>query len=280
MNRYCESLNLIDNLTQGVDVNKGFKAGIIQFDIINGDIDRNMAAAMTYLRELAAQGADLAVLPELFSCGFDNGNIQDHACRTNDTLEQLSEFAKTHTMAIVGTFPQAEAGQVFNTQYFIDRDGKIKGSYQKMHLFRPTLEHKFYTAGSSASVLDTSFGPVGLMICYDLRFPELARRLFLDGARILIVSAQWPSPRISHWQILARARAVENQAYCICANRTGNDDDLDYPGLSAIIDPMGQVLAEAGSDPGVLLADIDMDQVDRARNLIPIYTDRRKDVYG
>ena len=261
-------------------MNKDFKAGVIQFDIINGDIDRNMAAAMTYLKELASQGADLAVLPELFSCGFDNDNIQDHACRTNDILEQLSEFGRANAMAIVGTFPQFQAGQVFNTQYFIDRDGKIKGAYQKMHLFRPTLEHKIYTAGSRAVVLDTSFGPVGLMICYDLRFPELARRLFLDGARMLIISAQWPSPRKTHWQILARARAVENQAYCICSNRTGIDHELTFPGLSAIIDPIGQVLAEAGSDPGVVLADIDVGQVDRARNLIPIMTDRRKDVYG
>ncbi len=280
MNRYCGSLKINQYSDLGVDVNKGFKAGVIQFDILNGDIENNMSAVMGYLRELAGHGADLAVLPELFSCGFDNENIQGHACRTNDTLEQLSEFGRANAMAIVGTFPQAEAGQVFNTHYFIDRDGKIKGTYQKVHLFRPTLEHKFYTAGSSAPVLDTTLGPVGLMICYDLRFPELARRLFLDGARILIVSAQWPSPRKKHWQILARARAVENQAYCICANRTGNDDDLDYPGLSAIIDPMGQVLAEAGADPGVLLADIDMDQVGLARNLIPICTDRRKDVYG
>lgn len=263
-----------------MDVNKGFKTGVIQFDIINGDTENNMSAAMGYLRELAGQGANLAVLPELFFCGFDNENIQDHACRTNDILEQLSEFGRANAMAIVGTLPQARADQVFNTQYFIDRDGKIKGAYQKIHLFRPTLEHEFYTAGSSTPVLDTSFGPVGLMTCYDLRFPELARRLFLDGARILIVSAQWPSPRKTHWQILARARAIENQAYCICANRTGTDDDLEFPGLSAIIDPMGQVLAEAGSDPGVVLADIDMAQVDQARSLIPIYTDRRKDVYG
>lgn len=261
-------------------LDKGFKAGVIQFDIMAGDIDRNMASAMTFLRGLADQGADLAVLPELFSCGFDNEKIQGHACRTNDILEQLSEFADIHAMAIVGTFPQAETGQVFNTQYFIDRDGKIKGAYQKVHLFRPTLEHEFYTAGNRSLVLDTSFGPVGLMICYDLRFPELARRLFLDGAKMFILSAQWPSPRKTHWQILARARAIENQVYCICANRTGVDENLEFPGLSAIIDPMGQVLAEAGSDPGVLLADIDMAQVDQARNLIPIYTDRRKDVYG
>ena len=257
-----------------------FRAGAVQFDIVNGDIQANTEAAVRYLGELADQGACLGVLPEFFSCGFDNENIKAHALKTPETLNRLSEFSRKRKMAIAGTLPQAEGEQVFNTLYFIDRDGRLSGAYQKLHLFRLTNEHDYYAPGSNTVVLDSSLGRIGLMICYDLRFPELARSLFLEGAGIIIVSAQWPRPRHRHWQILTRARAIENQAYVICSNRTGTDGELFFPGLSSIVDPMGQVVAEAGDGPGVISADIDMGCVDEFRKTIPIKEDRRKDVYG
>ena len=127
---------------------------------------------------------------------------------------------------------------------------------------------------------DTALGRMGLMICYDLRFPELARTLALSGARILIVPAQWPKARAMHWQTLLRARAIENQVFIIGANRTGSDEDLSFPGLSAIIDPWGQVLAEAKDKDGIILAELDMNRVTQAREQIPVMTDRRNDIYG
>ncbi len=261
-------------------MDQAFRAGAVQFDIINGDIRTNVDTAIGYLDELAGRGVSLGVLPELFSCGFDNENIKSHAQKTPETLARLSEFARKKKIAIAGTLPQAEGTSVFNTLYFIDRDGRMLGEYQKLHLFRLTNEHEYYTPGNRAVVLDTGLGRVGLMICYDLRFPELARGLFLDGAKILIVSAQWPWSRRRHWQTLIQARAIENQAYCICSNRTGTDGELQFSGLSAIVDPLGQVLAEAGHEPGTITADIDMGCVENFRNTIPIAKDRRKDVYG
>lgn len=261
-------------------MNRIYKAGAVQFNIVNGDINGNLDTAFFHLTKLADQGADIAVLPELFSCGFDNENIGIHARRTPETLEKMTKFARATSMALAGTLPQAEGNQVFNTLYFIDRDGDIKGAYQKLHLFRLTLEHQFYTQGNRACVIETSFGPVGLMVCYDLRFPELARQLFLDGARLFIVSAQWPTPRKTHWQTLIRARAIENQSYFICSNRTGTDGDLEFPGCSSIVDPLGEVVAEAGDDARGIMAKIDMEAVDRARELIPVKEDRRKDIYG
>lgn len=257
-----------------------FRAGVAQFDIVNGDIEANVAAAMAQLNKLARQGADLAVLPEMFSTGFDNENINSLAAATPETLAGFSRFAAENQMAVAGSFPEADGDEVYNTLYVIDRDGKIKGAYRKLHLFRLTHEHLFFSPGSRMETADTSLGRLGLMICYDLRFPELARNLTFSGATALIVSAQWPSARADHWATLIRARAIENQVYVMASNRTGTDGDLVFPGLSAVIDPYGEAVAEAGDLDGGALAEIDTGKVDMARKQIPVMTDRRNDVYG
>ncbi|MCG8618443.1 MAG: carbon-nitrogen family hydrolase [Desulfobacterales bacterium] len=257
-----------------------FKIGTAQFDVANGDIEGNLAIAFDLLEALAEAGAKLAVLPELFSCGFDNEQIARHAQSTPQVVDRMQQFARDRDMALAGTLPEADGDRVFNTLYFIDRGGEIRGTYRKLHLFPLTGEHHYYTAGDEAVGIDTSFGRVGLMICYDLRFPELARKLFLDGAELFVVSAQWPSPRAAHWQTLIRGRAIENQAFFICSNRTGSDGGLDFPGLSAVVGPTGDVLAEAGDAPGTVLCDIDMGEVAAFRQTIPIREDRRDDIYG
>ncbi|HCY84965.1 MAG TPA: carbon-nitrogen family hydrolase [Desulfobacteraceae bacterium] len=258
-----------------------FKAGAVQFDVTDGDVDGNLATAFLMLDELALKGVALAVLPELFSCGFDNERIGRHAQNTPEVLARMTRFARDRDMAVAGTLPEADGGRVFNTLYFIDRDGEIRGTYRKLHLFPLTGEHLYYTAGNRAVAVDTSFGRIGLMICYDLRFPELARKLFLDAADVFVVSAQWPTPRAGHWQALIRARAIENQAFFICSNRTGGGDgELMFPGLSTVVGPTGDVLAEAGDTPGVICCDMDMGQVAAFRRTIPIRKDRREDIYG
>jgi omega-amidase len=257
-----------------------FRAGVAQFDIVNGDIEANVATAMGHLGVLAGQGVDLAVLPEMFSTGFDNGQIKSLAARTPKTLARFADFARDRNMAVAGSFPEADKDDVYNTLYFIDRDGLVKAAYRKLHLFRLTDEHRYYTPGDQIVAVETSLGPMGLMICYDLRFPELARQLAFSGARTLIVSAQWPSARAEHWTTLIRARAIENQVYVIASNRTGNDGDLAFPGLSAVIDPLGTAAADAGSVSGTAAAGIDPGQVDMVRKQIPVMTDRREDIYG
>lgn len=252
---------------------------MVQFEILNGQIDTNMETIWKNLQGLASQDVRLVVLPELFSCGFDNLHLKEHSRHTGPILDQLSGFARDHNMAIAGSLPELDNHKIFNTQYFIDMDGTVKGKYRKLHLFRLTHEHEFYGAGDEQVTLDTCLGKIGLMICYDLRFPELARKLFLEGARMILVSAQWPEPRKHHWYHLIRARAIENQLYMVCANRTGHDEDLLFPGMSMVVDPMGEVLAEAGPEIQLAVAALDMEKVDQARQLIPCMTDRRSDVY-
>ena len=258
---------------------KTFKAGVVQFDIVKGQIETNMDEVLANLEHLASQGVSLAVLPELFSCGFDNGHLREHSYQTGPIVERLSGFAKTRGMAIAGSLPELENGCIYNTMYFIDTDGSVKGKYRKLHLFRLTNEHLFYGAGESVVTIDTTLGRMGLMICYDLRFPELARELFLADAQMIIVSAQWPEPRKHHWHHLAVARAIENQSFMVCANRTGMDGDLAFPGMSMVVDPMGEILANARGTDQTAVATIEMERVSRARLLIPCLTDRRSDVY-
>lgn len=257
-----------------------FKAGVVQFDVKNGQVEANVKTVLGYLEHLASQNVSLAVLPEMFSCSFDNENLKHHSKQSENVIEQLSFFAKENQMAITGTLPENKNGRIFNTMVFIDVDGKVLGRYRKLHLFRLTGEHLHYTAGDKIVTVDSHFGRIGLMTCYDLRFPELARSLSLNKAQMIVVSAQWPSSRVEHWKTLVRARSIENQLFMVCSNRTGTDGTLQFPGMSMIVDPMGNMLTQAKNDAGTVLAKIDSGLVKTSRTQIPCIQDRRHDIYG
>jgi predicted amidohydrolase len=129
-------------------------------------------------------------------------------------------------------------------------------------------------------VVDTSVGRIGVAICYDLRFPELFRRLTMDGAELICLSAQWPKPRSDHWRTLLKARAIENQVFMVAANCCGRQGKLDFFGSSMIVSPRGEILAEAGEEPCNVMADIDWEAQRAYRQAIPAWNDRRTDVYG
>ncbi len=253
---------------------------VIQFDVKKGQIQANMDIVFKCLKSLLASNVRLAVLPEMFSCSFDNESLKVHARQTDHIVDQLARFAKKNKMAIAGTLPEKNGEHIHNTMFFIDIDGKVKGRYRKLHLFRLTNEHHYYTPGEKTVVIDTSLGRIGLMTCYDLRFPELARSLYLQGARIIVLSAQWPSPRKEHLKTLTKARAIENQLFMVCSNRTGTEDDLSFPGMSMIVDPLGNILADAKDVAGSAFATIETEKVAQFRTLIPCMTDRRADIYG
>ena len=143
-----------------------------------------------------------------------------------------------------------------------------------MHLFTGTGEERYFLPGDRSVVCDPAIGPVGLMICYDLRFPEICRTLALKGARIVVMPAQWPRIRISRWDILAQARATENQLYVVGTNRCGRDYDYRYGGHSIIVDPSGEVLAWAGDEPGTGVAEISFEQLEKVRECMPSLRER------
>lgn len=263
-----------------MNTEKSFKAGFVQFDVKLGDVASNISEAMNGLRRLGESGVDLAVLPEMWSCGFDNQKLSDHARETPAVIDMLSRVASAHHMVISGSLPEAEDNDIFNTLYLVDGSGSLAGFYRKVHLFSLTGEDKFYRAGNRAVVCRTSVGPVGLMTCYDLRFPELCRALALKGAIVVVVPAQWPLVRIDHWDVLLRARAIENQIFVVAANRCGKDNGLVFGGHSQIVTPMGNVLARAENDASVMKAQIDLQELSDFRKKIPCLAERVSDAYA
>lgn len=254
-------------------------AAAIQFTVVQGDIDANLAYVREALPRVAAQGVNLAVLPEMWSTGFAYKNLYELAQRTDAVVAELCELSARLKLVIVGSQPEpASDNRVFNTVHLID-NGKVIARYRKLHLFSLLGEDRAFKWGDSRCLVETSLGKIGVIICYDLRFPELSRRLALDGARVICVPAQWPKPRQDHWRTLLRARAIENQLYVVSCNACGTIGKLDFFGMSMVIDPKGEVLADAGEQPGEALATLDWQAMDGWRAQIPCFNDRRPELY-
>jgi predicted amidohydrolase len=254
------------------------QAAAIQFNVKQGDVDANLAYVRGALRRVAGQGANLAVLPEMWSSGFAYRNLNELAGRTAGIVEELLELSRELKLVICGSMPEPHGAKVFNTAYLVD-NGRLAGVYRKLHLFSLLGEDKAFDGGDSWLLAETSIGPVGVIICYDLRFPELSRRLAVEGARVICVPAQWPKPRQEHWRTLLRARAIENQLFVVACNACGPIGKLDFFGMSMIIDPKGEVLAEAGEGEREISATLDTQTMTDWRAQIPCFNDRRPEYY-
>ena len=257
---------------------KPIQAAAIQFNVRQGDVDANLAYVRSALRRVAGQGAQLAVLPEMWSSGFAYRNLNELARRTAGIVEELLELSRELKLVVVGSMPEPHGEKVFNAVYVAD-NGTLAGVYRKMHLFSLLGEDKAFDSGDRWLLADTSVGKVGVIICYDLRFPELTRRLALEGADILCVPVQWPKPRQEHWRTLLRARAMENQLFVVSANACGIVGKLDFPGMSVIIDAKGEVLAAADYEECEIIAPLDMQLMADWRAQIPCFNDRRPELY-
>lgn len=257
-----------------------YVAGCCQFSVFPGEIDWNVARVQELLHQLEKAQCRLAVLPEMWSCGFAYRKLREMAKRTPSIVKMLRELALASEMVLVGSLPESEGESIYNTSYVIDTDGRIAGTYRKIHLFSLHGEERHFAPGDRTVVVPTAVGKLGIMTCYDLRFPELARRLALDGAEILCLSAQWPDTRIEHWSVLLRARAIENQLFVIGCNGCGKEGKLQYAGRSAIISPSGAALAEGGSEEATVCARLELDEIKTVRNLIGCFADRAPHLYG
>ena len=257
-----------------------FVAGCCQFDIAFADVDGNLEKVRKALPDFSDMGCRLMVLPEMWSCGFAYPSLIQMAERTPAVLDTLSNWARHYRMVLIGSMPEAVDGTVYNTSYVIDADGMLKGQYRKIHLFSLSHEDHHFGRGGTPVICSTSLGRIGIMICYDLRFPELARRLALDGAEMICVSAQWPVPRIEHWSLLLRARAIENQLFTIGCNGCGKEGKLRYGGASAVTSPTGITLAKAGSHEEHLCTTVNFEETAHFRHLIDCFSDRVPEAYG
>lgn len=255
-------------------------AGLIQFDVKTGDIDANLTSMINGIHQLAEKEAQIALLPELWSAGFDSPSMtKEQAKQTPRIIDTVSQLAIKHRMVIAGSLPEKAGNHLYNTMVVIDQDGTVAGQYRKIHLFSFIGEDKVFSAGNQALVCNTSCGPIGLMICYDLRFPELCRSLALAGARMVIISAQWPTSRVRHWDTLLQARAIENQIFIAASNRVGKEGDLAFNGHSQIISPDGIVLAKIIDQTDVATARIKFSEIDILRERFNCITERQASAY-
>lgn len=257
------------------------RVAIGQMDIVLGDAEANLRTVQTLAMEAAGK-ADLLLLPELWGSGYMLERAGELADELNTGLfAAVAALARHHKLAICGSLLEwdADTQRAYNTATIYDADGALRGVYRKVHLIGLMDEDQYLGPGEAAPLLDLPWGPGGLAICYDLRFPELFRRYALAGAGIMLLPSEWPVPRIEHWRVLLKARAIENQCFVIACNRVGSDRVNAFGGRSAVIDPRGNVLVEGGDTADLLFATLDLAQIDEVRSFLPVFRDRRPDVY-
>jgi predicted amidohydrolase len=258
-----------------------FKLSLGQMDVKFGDPAVNFATVTRMTEEAKRRGSDLILFPELWSTAYDLTRASRYASSLDTGLfADLSALAQRTGIHILGsTLSILGVNQFGNTLTVFAPDGTLLADYSKIHLFRLMDEHQYLTAGDKPILVDLPFGRAGLAICYDLRFPELFRGYALAGAEMVFLPAEWPHPRLSHWQTLVRARAIENQMFVFACNRVGRDSSNEFFGHSMAVDPWGEILAEGGEGEELITLTADLSKVQEARRKIPVLQDRRPEVY-
>jgi len=267
------------------------KLALAQIEIEPAAVDRNVEAAVDAVTEAAKRGCDLVALPEIFNVGYFAFDSYARAAEPLDgpTLSRLGEVAaETGIWLLAGTvvedleasarrgFETPDGGGYANTAVLLDPSGTRRVVYRKHHLFGyESAEAELLTPGERLSTAPVGEVTVGVTTCYDLRFPELYRDLLDDGATLVLVPSAWPYPRVEHWRLLPRARAVENLTYVAAINGVGEFEDASLLGRSTVYDPWGTTLAGAGDEPALVTAEIDPDRVSSVREEFPALRDRR-----
>lgn len=261
------------------------KIAAAQISCVLGDVEANVRKIRDFSTQARERGAELVVFPEAADTGYAMPVIQ--ACATPWTegaAPELQRMAKDLSIAIICGVSERDGGSIYNSQIFVDANGKVIGSYRKTHLFTAALigEDTCFAPGNELKSFPFGGFRLGLTICYDLRFPELYRTLAIEEkVNAFILSSAWPFPRMEHFRILATARAIENQSYMVVSNRVGTDDGVTCCGSSAIIDPYGVVLASASTDREELVqAEVSDEAIRSVRNKMAVFAQRRPDLYG
>ena len=260
------------------------KVAAAQISCSLGDPKANLLKVQDFSRRAKHTGVELIVFPEMTDTGYSMSVIQAHASSwTSGFVPELQEIAANLSIAIVCGVSEKDGASVYNSLVFVDRQGEIAAKYRKTHLYAvtPVEEQKCFSSGDTFGSFALGDLRFGFSICYDLRFPEMYRKLVVEqNAGAFIVSSAWPFPRIEHFRTLALARAIENQSYVIASNRVGKDEDLWFCGSSAIIDPRGVAIASASADREELIeADVSEELVLSVRSRVESLAHRREDLY-
>jgi len=268
---------------------------LCQMNVVDNK-EENIRKAIQMIRESKKQGADLAVLPEMFNCPYENEKFIEYAeeLDNSQTLNEIAEIAKEENIHVLaGSIPELEVGtddakSIYNTAVLFDDEGKILGKHRKMHLFDIDVKGKIYfkesdtlSAGNEFTVIETELATIGIGICYDIRFVELSRIMALNGAEILIFPGAFNlTTGPAHWEILFKSRALDNQVYAIgVAPALDKDASYNSFGHSIAVNPWGEIIEELDYDENLKLVQIDLDEIKRIREEIPILKNRRTDLY-
>ncbi|MCV9886498.1 carbon-nitrogen family hydrolase [Metabacillus halosaccharovorans] len=254
----------------------------IQLDIKFGDPDFNYQQVEEKIAQAVQQeDSTTVVLPELWTTGYDLTRLDEISDENGEkTCSFLQKLAKKYNIHIIGgSIAKKSDKHVTNTMFIVNNNGHLIHEYSKLHLFKLMNEHHYLTAGKEKGLFDLGGMKSAGVICYDIRFPEWIRAHTTMGAEVLFVVAEWPMPRLHHWKTLLLSRAIENQCYVVACNRAGSDPDNEFAGHSLIIDPWGNILAEADENPGLISAELDIDMVKQVRSQIPIFDDRLPNYY-
>ena len=258
------------------------KVSCLQMNMKLGCPKENFPLAEKLIVESVKAQPDVIVLPEAWNTGFfPKENLAELSCKDGDEVKShIGTLAKQYGVNIVaGSVSNVRDGKVFNTAMVFDRDGECIAEYDKTHLFTPMGEDDYYTCGDHLCRFTLDGVKCGIIICYDVRFPELTRSLALQGLDMLFVVSQWPKERIFHLQTLTVARAIENQIFVVCCNSCGTAGKTVYGGNSSVIEPFGKTLALAGENEEIITAACDMQILSDIRGSIPVFRDRRTELY-
>ena len=275
------------------------KTAVLQTKVF-ADKEKNIRQLEEILASGKTEGADLVTLPEMFACPYETGNFPLYAeAEGGPSWQALSALSKKYGIYLsAGSMPELVRAQksggsegkdrVYNTAYVFGRDGKQIGKHRKAHLFDINVEggqcfkeSDTLSPGEKIGCFDTEFGRIGLCICYDFRFPETARLMAQDGAKVILVPAAFNmTTGPAHWELMFRQRAVESQCYVI-GTAPARDPKSSYTswGHSIAVDPWGRILTQMDEKEGIRIVELDLDYVDKVRRELPLLAHRRTDLY-
>lgn len=265
------------------------KLALIQMKpVLNNEDNINMA--ISFLEKSKENGADIAILPEMFICQYNTQDMMTNAMpEYHPLIQKLKQKAKELNIILVaGSFPESDGDKIYNTSLVFDNNGNTIAKHRKAHLFDINIENgqKFkesdvFTAGDCVTTFETPFGKLGLMICYDVRFPELTRKMALDGVMGVIVPAAFNmTTGPAHWELTFRSRALDNQIF-MAGISSARDENSTYTawGHSISTNPWGEVLFQADEQEGVSIVEWDFEKLTEIRQQLPLLLHRRESLY-
>lgn len=256
------------------------KVTVVQMDMKLADPAYNFDHAEELVRKAAEEKPDVILLPETWNTGFfPKENLASYCDHDGAEIKRrIGALAKEYGINIVaGSVANQKYDGIYNTAFVFDRQGNCIAQYDKTHLFTPSGEHEYFKLGDHLCTFELDGRKCGLIICYDVRFLELIRTLSLSGIEVLFLPAQWPAIRRYHWDTLVTARAIENQMFVAACNSCAADTKCG--GSSRILDPWGQVIAEADDKETIFSGELDFSVIEQIRSSINVYRDRRPELY-